>query len=100
MKINIRDKYLIFPVNTLATKKVLMFNLSGETAYKLNIKLDNCNPDFYAYVDVSRFIGQTVDILVSPEMKIEFRDPMKLILIIYITSPCVLGFIFQQRPVG
>lgn len=74
MKINIRDKYLIFPVNTLAAKKVLTFNLNGETAYQINIKLDNFSPDFYAYIDVSKFIGQTLDIFVAPEMKIEFRE--------------------------
>ena len=73
MRSEIKNKYLIFPVNTLAANKVLSFNLNGEAAYKLNIKLDNHSPDFYAYVDVSRFIGQTLDILVSPEMKLDFR---------------------------
>ena len=71
MKIEIKNKYLIFPVNTMSTKKVLTFNQNCETVYQLNIKLDNCNPNFYAYVDVSRFIGQTIDILVDPEMKFE-----------------------------
>ena len=74
MKVEIKHKYLIFPVNTLTTKKVLTFNLNDETVYTLNIKLDNHNPDFYAYIDVSRFIGQTLDILAIPEMKTEFRE--------------------------
>jgi len=74
MKIEIKNKYLIFPVNTLSTKKVLTFKINGETVYELNIKLDNGNPNFYAYIDVSRFIGQTIDILVSPEMKLEFCE--------------------------
>ncbi len=80
MKIKIKNKYLIFPVNTLSTKKVLTFKRNSETVYQINIKLDNFNPDFYAYIDVSRFIGQTIDILVSPEMKLEFReaDEMKI----------------------
>lgn len=73
MKIEIKNKYLIFPVNTLATKKVLTFNRSGETVYELNIKLDNGNPNFYAYIDVSRFIGQTMDVFVAPEMKLKFH---------------------------
>ena len=74
MKIEIKNKYLIFPVNTLSTKKVLTFKINGETVYELNIKLDNGNPNFYAYIDVSRFIGQTMDIFVAPEMKLEFRE--------------------------
>lgn len=73
MKFEIKNKYLIFPVNALSTKKILTFKINCETVYRINIKLDNCNPDFYAYIDVSRFIGQTVDISVAPEMKLEFR---------------------------
>ena len=74
MKLEIKNKYLIFPVNTLSTKKALTFKINGETVYELNIKLDNGNPNFYAYIDVSRFIGQTMDIFVAPEMKLEFRE--------------------------
>ena len=74
MKIEIKNKYLIFPVNTLSTKKVLTFKRDCETVYQIDIKLDNCNPDFYAYIDVSRFIGQIIDILVDPEMKFEIRE--------------------------
>ena len=74
MKIEIKNKYLIFPVNTLSTKKILTFKRDCETVYQINIKLDNYNPNFYAYIDVSRFIGQTIDILVDPEMKFEIRE--------------------------
>lgn len=74
MKIEIKNKYLVFPVNTLSTKKVLTFKTDCKTVYQINIKLDNCNPDFYAYIDVSRFIGQTLNIFVAPEMKLEFRE--------------------------
>ncbi len=74
MVLKIEKKYLIFPVNTLCSKKRMSFKLNGETVYKINIKLDNFNPDFYAYIDVSRFIGQTIDILVDPEMKFEIRE--------------------------
>lgn len=74
MKIEIKNKYLIFPVNTLSTKKVLTFRRNCETVYQITIRLDNFNPDFYAYIDVSRFIGQTIDISVAPEMKFEFRE--------------------------
>ena len=74
MKIEIKNKYLIFPVNTLSTKKVLTFKMEEKTVYQIDIKLDNCNPDFYAYIDVTRFIGQTLNVYVAPEMKLEFRE--------------------------
>ncbi len=74
MVLKITKKYLIFPVNTLCSKKTVSFKSNGETVYKLNIKLDNFSPNFYSYIDLSRFIGQTLDILVSPEMKLEFRE--------------------------
>lgn len=74
MRIEIKSKYLVFPVNTLSTKKVLAFKTDCDTVYQINIKLDNCNPNFYAYIDVSRFMGQTINIIVAPEMKLEFRE--------------------------
>lgn len=74
MKITIRKKYLIFPVNTFSAKKKMMFQLNGETVYSLNIKLDNYNPDFWAYIDMSRFLGREMELDVSPEMKISFRE--------------------------
>lgn len=71
----IKNKYLVFPVNTSLTKKTLTFRSSdGRTVYKLNIRLDNISPDFYAYVDVSRFIGQELNMTVSPEMRISYRE--------------------------
>ena len=74
MKIEVKSKYLIFPVNTLSTKKVLTFKRNDETVYQLNIKLDNLNPNFYSYIDVSRYMGQVIDILVTPEIKLEFCE--------------------------
>ena len=74
MKIKITKKYLIFPVNTLATNKELFFKKGSQTVYNLNIKLDNINPDFYAYIDMTRFIGDELVLSVSPEMKITFRE--------------------------
>lgn len=73
MKITIKNNYLIFPVNSLATNKCLTFNMSGKTVYMLDIKIDYYNSDFYAYIDVSRFIGQTLDISVEPKIKLDFR---------------------------
>lgn len=74
MQLEINHKYLVFPVNTLSTPKDLSFKKGDETVYLLNIKLDNCNPNFYAYIDVSRYIGQTIELSVKPEMQLAFRE--------------------------
>lgn len=74
MKIRIKHKYLIFPVNTYASEKLLtLSNDSGED-YKLKIRLDNISPNFTAYIDVSRFAGQEVSIVSEPEMDICFEE--------------------------
>ena len=73
MKIKIEKKYLIFPVNVLTSKKKVTFSDDGKTVYELMMNLDNRNPDFSAYVDVSRFIGEELEITVKPEMEIKCR---------------------------
>lgn len=73
MKITIKNNYLVFPVNTLATNKLLTFKLADKTVYELDIKIDYFNPNFNAYIDVSRFIGQILDISVNPQIKLDFR---------------------------
>lgn len=73
MKIKIEKKYLIFPVNVLTSKKKVTFSDDGKTVYELMMNLDNRNPDFSAYVDVSRFIGEELELAVKPEMEIKCR---------------------------
>jgi len=73
MKIKIEKKYLIFPVNVLTSKKKVTFSDDGQTVYELMMNLDNKNPDFSAYVDVSRFIGKELELTVKPEMEIKYR---------------------------
>ncbi len=73
MIIQINHKYLLFPVNTLSTKKKMVFKRQDKTVYSLDIKLDNVAPNFYAYIDMSRFIGQKIDVSVTPQMSIEYR---------------------------
>ena len=74
MKIEIKSKYLIFPVNNFATSKTMCFYKDGKEVYKLNIRLDNVAPDYYAYIDLSRFYGSVLDISVSPDMEIKFTE--------------------------
>lgn len=78
MDIKITKKYLVFPVNRLCSNKSLSFYINDREVYGLNIKLDNIQPDFYSYIDVSRFIGKTVSIKTNPEIKIAPRECDKI----------------------
>lgn len=70
----ITKKYLVFPVNTLAKEKELYFKENGKTVYHLNIKLDTYNPDFFAYIDLARYLGKELEISVEPEMEVAFTE--------------------------
>ncbi len=72
MKVRIEHRYLVFPTNRLAVSKKLTMTHGADTVYQLDINLDNSDPDFYAYVDVSRFMGLALDISVSPDMVLDF----------------------------
>ena len=74
MRITVRKDYLVFPVNTRATEKKLTFSQKRKDVFALNIKLDNVSPDFYAYVDISLFKGDSLEISVSPEMPLFFDE--------------------------
>ena len=80
MKICITTKYLTFPVNVqTASKKVSLYE-DGEWLFDFDCKLDMRNPNFTAYVDVSRFMGKTVELAVFPEMTVDvgMADEMAL----------------------
>ena len=70
MKIEVKHKYLIFPVNTLSSCKKMTFSCNEEADYTLDIRLDNISPNFYAYIDVSRFMDKTISVSIHPEMEI------------------------------
>ena len=72
MKITVEKKYLTFPINTKTSmKKVTFKNVAGELVYDLDCKLDAYEPNFTAYVDVSRFMGMTLDVDTAPAMSYE-----------------------------
>ena len=72
MEIKIKSKYLIFPVNKEAAVKQLKFLKEGKEVYGLNVRLDNIQPDFFAYVDVERFMGDTLELTIDAGMPIRF----------------------------
>ena len=74
MKIQISKRYLIFPVNVLASKKKINFLDGEKSVYELMVSLDNISPDFSAYVDVSRFIGKTLELTIDPVMEVKYEE--------------------------
>ena len=74
MKTLINHKYLIFPASSYASDKLLTISSGAGEDYELNIRLDNISPNFKAYIDVSRFIGQEVSISTKPKMQISFTE--------------------------
>ena len=74
MKITIQHRYLVFPVNKLAARKKLTFFVDGVELYRLELYLDAINPDFWAYVDVSSLIGKELELSLSHDMPITFRE--------------------------
>ena len=74
MKITVRSKYLVFPVNTLGTHKRVSFCEDGVEVYRLNMMLDAIAPNFNAYIDVSRFMGKTLTFDIEPFVDVNIRE--------------------------
>ena len=74
MKITVTHPYLVFPVNLAKAMKKLLFTVGGALVYEADVRLDTHNPDFYAYFDVRRFMGQRMELTVEPEMAMSFRE--------------------------
>lgn len=59
----IEKKYLALPYNNhMATKKVYFYE-ENTLKFDLKIKLDFYNPECFAYINVERFIGKSINIL-------------------------------------
>lgn len=80
MKILLSMKYLTLPVNTKTVSKKVCLYEDGNLIFDFDCKIDMIEPDFTAYVDVSRFAGRTIDIIVEPLMNFEvgLTDSMSL----------------------
>ena len=74
MKIKIEKNYLVFPTNVNAKQKNVTFYDGGEEVYVLNMRLDETAPDFYAYIEVSRFIGKELELKIYPQMSVLIRQ--------------------------
>lgn len=80
MKIEIKNKYLIFPVNQRVTQKKIYISDGKHPAYALNMKLDYINPDYYAYINVERYMGKTVEITAEQDIEIKFSVSDEMVL--------------------
>ena len=52
MKIEIKHRYLVFPVNTFSPQIKFRFFDDADEVYSLNVKLNPTEPTFTAYVDM------------------------------------------------
>ena len=78
MEIKIQKKYLTLPINSAKSKKKLYFYRDGEIVFDLDVHLDNLSPTFTAYVDVSRFLGQTLTLTIEPQMQLCIGEADKM----------------------
>lgn len=74
MTLSVKKKYLVFPVNTAKEQATLTFSENGASRGSFRIRLDTKAPNFFAYLDVSRFIGHTLTLSIEPKMEISFRE--------------------------
>ena len=74
MTLTVKKKYLVFPVNTATEQSMLTFFENGASRGSFRIRLDTKAPNFFAYLDVSRFIGYTLTLSIEPKMEISFRE--------------------------
>ena len=74
MTLTVKKKYLVFPVNTKAEEKTLTLSDAGHALCSLKLLLDSEAPDFYAYVDVARFLGRTLTLSIDPATVISYRE--------------------------
>lgn len=58
----VNKKYLVFPINTKGEKVLVNFYLGNERVRYFNMRLDNENCDYKAYIDMSEFLSKDIKI--------------------------------------
>lgn len=69
MKLLLSAKYITLPVSDRAVTKKLCLYEDGRLLADYDLKLDAISPTFTAYIDVSQWLGRTVELTVAPEME-------------------------------
>jgi len=80
MKIEIKNKFLVFPVNQRMKQKRIFIKDGENPAYALAIKLDNINPDYMAYVNVERYMGKTVELSSNENIEINYSVADEMVI--------------------
>ena len=63
MKLNVTDRYLLLPVKKSSETRKLHFYSGGEKFQEVDIKLDGPDCDFYAAMDVGKYIDKEIEIV-------------------------------------
>ena len=69
MKLLLSAKYITLPVSDRAVTKKLCLYEDGRLLADYDLRLDAISPTFTAYIDVSQWLGRTVELTVAPEME-------------------------------
>ena len=78
MRVKIEKNYLVLPTCSVAKRKKIRFLDGGKEVYLLNVRLDEKDPDFYAYIDVRRFMGKELELEIRPEMCVNVTQADKM----------------------
>lgn len=70
MRITVERKYLKLPVNPSASLKMLSFLKDEKAVYDAELPLDNLCPTSFAFLDLSRFLGEELTLQVEPDMPV------------------------------
>ncbi|MCI8360223.1 MAG: glycoside hydrolase family 32 protein [Clostridiales bacterium] len=77
-EIKVERKYLILPIGLEARSKKLCFYRQGapdlELTLELDAPVDAIRPDYYKYVDLSAYIGQTLTLTCDPDVDCGFEQ--------------------------
>lgn len=79
MKLIIRGKYLVIPVNnSVREKKIIFRDKKGNTVFDFTAPLDTTMPKFCSYINVERFLRQEFSVEIEPEAVFEcsFADEL------------------------
>lgn len=74
MTLTVQSKYLVFPVNTEKEQVTLTLSENGSSLCSLRIRMDTTAPNFFAYVNVERFLGKTLTLALTQNAPISYRE--------------------------
>lgn len=58
----IAKRFLVLPISRYASRTKICFFENGSLVFDLDVRLDNINPQYYAYYDMRNFLGRDIEI--------------------------------------